>query len=279
MNSAIILMRFSIILLSFLLSYSTLWALSPKKKYDHTPHDLHMVYEKLTIPTNDGFSLNAWYFPSSLGDQLMIISHDGVGNMGDYLERVRILVQYGFSVITYDYRGYGKSSPFKIDPYSYIYKEFYTDFDAVYNFCNVKFHHELIAYGWGIGGGISVSRGYLKDDISGIIADEPFVDFTKLTQQFKKISSIMTLPMDVKNVDYNTLDVVKKEPGKNLRGILYFYCSKNYLFYEEDMRKLLEATNFDFKELYEFTNAERMNNFKVNESEYARQIYAFVMSL
>lgn len=258
---------------------STLLALSPKRTYSHTPHDFRMTYEKLSIASTDNIQLHAWYFPSDLGDQLMIISHDGVGNMGDYLERVRILVNYGFSVVIYDYRGFGQSSDFKINKYQYVYKEFYDDFDAVYDYCEARFHHELIAYGWGIGAGISVARGYQKDDIAGIIADEPFVDFTALKSQFVKINAIMTLPAGIENNDYNVLNVVKGKHGERLRGLLYLHGTKNFLYSTEDMELLLNATTHEFKELYQFDVASRMDNFTVNESEYARQIYAFVLNL
>ncbi|UXX78557.1 alpha/beta hydrolase [Reichenbachiella carrageenanivorans] len=271
-------MRILNLLLLCLLSTSA-FALSPKRTYDRTPHDFHMTYEKLRIPSTNGAELNAWYFPSKLGDQLMVMSHDGVGNIGDYLERVRILVNYGFSVVIYDYRGFGESSDFKINKYQYIYKEFYDDFDAVYNYCEQTFHHELIAYGWGIGAGISLARGYQKEDIAGIIADEPFVDFTALKTKFKNINAVMTLPEGIENNDYNTLNIVKKEPGEKLRGLLFLHGSKNFLYSTEDMELLLEATTLDFKELYQFDLASRMDNFTINESEYARQIYGFVLSL
>jgi len=262
-----------------ILTPSWLMGLSPKRTYDRTPHDLRMKYEKLMIPSTSGSQLKAWYFPSDLGDQLMIISHDGVGNMGDYLERVKILVHYGFSVLIYDYRGFGESSDFKINKYQYIYKEFYDDFDAVYNYAENRFHHELIAYGWGIGAGISVSRGYQKDDIAGIIADEPFVDFTALKKQFIKINAVMTLPSGIENNEFNVLNVVQKEPGKNLRGILYLHGSNNFLYSTAEMENLLQVTSHDFKDLYQFVVASRMDNFTVNESDYAKQIYSFVLNL
>ncbi|MEO9802103.1 MAG: alpha/beta hydrolase [Reichenbachiella sp.] len=272
-------MRLTSLLFLLFLIPSALFALSPKRNYSRTPHDLHMTYEKLSIPSTNNMQLHAWYFPSDLGDQLMIISHDGVGNMGDYLERVRILVNYGFSVVIYDYRGFGQSSDFNIDKYQYIYKEFYDDFDAVYNYCEARFHHELIAYGWGIGAGISLVRGYQKDDIAGIIADEPFVDFTKLKTQFSKINAIMTLPAGIENSSYNALNMVKNQPGEKLRGILYLHGSKNFLYSTDDMELLLASTTLEFTELYQFDVASRMDNFTVNESEYARQIYAFVLNL
>ncbi|MFY0626648.1 MAG: alpha/beta hydrolase [Reichenbachiella sp.] len=238
-----------------------------------------MKFEDVKITTKDGATLQAWYFPSNLGDQLMIISHDGVGNMGDYLERVRILVQYGFSVITYDYRGYGTSSEFNIDKLQYVYKEFFTDFDAVVEYCSNRFHHEIIAYGWGIGGGISITHGFDRHDVTGIICDDPFIDFTILKTKFKEIQAIMKLPSGIEHSDYSTFDVVKGKPGPDLRGVLYLHGDRNYLFSYDDMQNLLDATNLENKELIRFKKSGHMDNFKVNESTYARNIYGFVMNL
>lgn len=255
------------------------WSLNPKKEYTETPHDHRMEHEEISIKTADGLNLNAWYFPSDLGDQLMVISHDGVGNMGDYLERVRILVNYGFSVITYDYRGFGSSSTFEINNYQYVYKEFFDDFDAVIGYCSERFHHDIIAYGWGIGGGISVTHGFDRKDITGIIADDPFIDFTILKEKFIELNTVMVLPDGIEHTDYDTFEVVKSEPGNDLRGILYLHGSRNYLFTESQMQNLLEATNLANKELYSFKASKHMDNFTVNESAYARKIYAFVMNL
>jgi pimeloyl-ACP methyl ester carboxylesterase len=61
----------------------------------------------------------------------VVISGSGDGNMADNLEIVNSFLSAGYNVATYDYRGYGASSDFKIDPDLYIYPQFITDLNAV----------------------------------------------------------------------------------------------------------------------------------------------------
>lgn len=269
----------SLLLLLFFIFHFNAQALSPKKEYKETPHDLRMTFEEYSIATADGATLKAWYFPSTLGDQLMIISHDGVGNMGSYLKRVKALIKYGFSVLIYDYRGYGESSDFAINNLDYVYKEFYNDFDAVYEFSEAKFHHELIAYGWGIGAGISLSRGFTKDNIAGIVADEPFFDFSQMKNQFKNIQGLMQIPTGLEDSNYDTKVALTQEPGKKLRGLLFLHGNKNFLFNRKDIEQLISITNHDYKEIHAFDRSNRMDNFGPNASEYCRAIYAFALNL
>jgi len=255
------------------------FALNPSKTYSRSPHDLHMKYEKLKIKSSSEVILNAWFFPSAAGEQLIIMSHDGVGNMSNYLERIRILVDYGFSVLAYDYRGYGESSDFKIENTNYIYKEFYEDFDAVYNYCVSNYNMPLFAYGWGIGGGISIASGFTKAKLSGIIADDPFVDFEALKRSFKKINAVMHIPPEVQVPELDPIDVVKNQPGNYLGGILFFHGEKNFLVTKSDMKLLYDQVNLENKEVVYFKHASVMDNFSINESEYARKIYGFAINL
>ena len=268
---------FAIFLSAVLSTYCL--ALNPSKTYKTTPHDHQMKFEEINIPTSDGATLHAWFFPTENGDQLMVMSHDGVGNMADYFARVRILVNYGFNVLCYDYRGYGSSSDFSIDRLQYIYTEFFTDFDSVIKYCQNRFNHEIVAYGWGIGAGISIVRGYNKNGIEGIIADDPFVDLIRLKAKFNEIQAVMKIPDEIMNSKYNPFDVVNEEPSMDLRGILYFHGNKNILFTYDEMNRLLDATNLVNKELYAFKVSQRMDNYHINESSYTKRIYAFVMNL
>ncbi|PIB35332.1 hypothetical protein BFP72_07935 [Reichenbachiella sp. 5M10] len=260
-------------------SYSTTWALSPSKTYTTLPHDHHLKYEALTIPTTDGASLQAWYFPAQSGDKIIVMSHDGVENMGAYLARIKLFVKYGFHVMAYDYRGYGHSSSFVINPLQYVYPEFFTDFDAIIDFVSENYQQDIIAYGWGIGAGISITRGYRRPEIQGIVADAPFLDLKRLPHRFEEIHAVMTVPKALFALDYNTLHSVSQPAQPKLRGILYLHGPGNYLFQKSDLLELYQKTLYDRKELYVFEKSGHMDNFTANESEYARQLYMFVINL
>ncbi|MGL1888069.1 MAG: alpha/beta hydrolase [Reichenbachiella sp.] len=266
-------------LLFNLASIGVAFSLSPSKEYQKTPHDFHLDYEEVKISTADNYTLNAWHFDVPHSEYLVIISHDGSGNMGEYLERVRIMIRYGFSVLLYDYRGYGSSQDFSIDPLNYIYKEFYTDLEGAVNYSNQNFDKNLILYGWGIGAGISICKAYQMDNIAGIIADDPFVDVYQLKTTFDKSGVIMTIPDNVLKDEFSPLQCINNASEVELRGIKLFHGNKNYLFRQEDINQLYEAVNIENKELYIFDKARHMDNFTVNESEYAREIYVFITNL
>lgn len=255
------------------------WALKPTKTYDRTPGDHRLDYEELFIPSTNNVQLKAWFFPSMKGNQLIIISHDGVGNMGDYIDRVKKLNEYGFSVLTYDYRGFGESSAFSIDNSVYIYKEFYEDFESIYNYCVANYDMSLFAYGWGIGAGISLTKGFTKPMLSGLILDDPFISFNKLKSAFNSMNAVMKIPSNVDNSAYEPIVAVQDKPGKMLSGVLIFHGKKNYLISEKDISELYDKINLEAKDIYTFRRASMMNNFKVNAAEYARQIYGFAINL
>ena len=79
--------------------------------------------------------MNAWFFElPKKSTNWVVISGSGDGNMGDYLEIVNSFISAGYNVCTYDYRGYGNSSDFTIDPDLFIYPQFITDLNAVLDY-------------------------------------------------------------------------------------------------------------------------------------------------
>ncbi|MBI5863180.1 MAG: alpha/beta fold hydrolase [Planctomycetes bacterium] len=74
------------------------------------PSEAGMEYEEAYITTLDGNRLRTWYLPSRLDRGLVVFSMGAVGSMPCYLYPIRILIANGWSVVLYDYRGFGGSS-------------------------------------------------------------------------------------------------------------------------------------------------------------------------
>lgn len=73
-----------------------------------TPADVGLVYDDLTLRTDDGVRLAAWAVGA--GDNPWIIyCHGNGGNMSDRLGTLQALRGLGVSVLMFDYRGYGRS--------------------------------------------------------------------------------------------------------------------------------------------------------------------------
>src|SRR5579862_7153934 len=107
------------------------FALNPTRDYKATPDDYGMKYKEIIVTTDDNIQLNTWVFnPAKLSKKYIIISASGDGNMSDNIEIAAQFLSDDFNVIMYDYRGYGKSSDFKINPNFYIYSQFQKDLAA-----------------------------------------------------------------------------------------------------------------------------------------------------
>ncbi len=98
--------------------------------------------KKNEITTPDKFKLKSWTFlPSKEADNhtSVVLAYADAGNMSWWLTQATILSQVGFTVVMFDYRGFGESDNFAIDPRMLYYNEFATDLEAVMNFARKKY--------------------------------------------------------------------------------------------------------------------------------------------
>ena len=254
-------------------------ALNPKKEYDTTQFKLNLKYEERKVQTSDGASLNVWYFPSPrITNKVLIISHNGDGNMGDNLKRIKSFMSYGFNVVTYDYRGFGKSSDFAISEDIYLYSEFYDDFEAIYDFTLANFGKKIYLYGWGIGATISITQGYVKPNTYSIVADGSLAQFSDMPGKFKKIGSRMTLAGEVVSNYKDPYTVLGTTPTPNFRGIMLMVGSHDYLFTPGDMELLRDQLKTVNHEILVLDNKRQWDNYRNNPSHYLRKVHHFLVN-
>jgi fermentation-respiration switch protein FrsA (DUF1100 family) len=74
------------------------------------PSEAGMDFEEHTVPTDDGQFLRVWYLPADANRGTVVISPGAVGPMSCYLHTTLLLIQNGWSVVTYEYEGFGGSS-------------------------------------------------------------------------------------------------------------------------------------------------------------------------
>ncbi len=115
----------------------TAGAINPSHTYALTPDSLGLSYAQHTVQTKDGYALNTWiYAPNKENDHdtVLILAYGDAGNMSNYIYFANTFVQKGFTVVTFDYRGFGKSSDFQIKKSNIYHKEFITDLLAIIDF-------------------------------------------------------------------------------------------------------------------------------------------------
>ncbi|MFN7973077.1 MAG: alpha/beta hydrolase [Acidobacteriota bacterium] len=84
----------------------------PDRTVASTPSAVRLDYEDVTFTSADGETLTGFWIPAperpSLGS--VLYCHGNGGNIGHTLRMARLLVDRGFDVLTFDYRGFGRST-------------------------------------------------------------------------------------------------------------------------------------------------------------------------
>ena len=82
----------------------------PDKINYSSPSDLNINYDTFTIKTADNEELHVWKLYGKQEQGIIIQFHGNAQNLTSHYLSVAWLTAHGFSVYTFDYRGYGKSS-------------------------------------------------------------------------------------------------------------------------------------------------------------------------
>lgn len=246
------------------------FALNPSRTYAQLPDSYGMSYEVVKVKTIDGLELNTWHFktPGNKG-RLVLIAHNGEGNMADYISRVSAFTELGYSVVTFDYRGYGESSEFEIDPNMYIYPHFQDDMAAMIDYCTQNISSTLSIYGWGIGAGLGLGIGYNRPGVKQIIADTPFLSMEDLDKRFYAWDEPMEVPFAGYDQRYEPIYTMDLEPYKDIEKISLIVGSNDILFSAKDMQHLQEKRpKLVDKNILVVENPDRKDNFAANTEAY-----------
>ncbi|SFQ37095.1 hypothetical protein SAMN04515668_2123 [Hymenobacter arizonensis] len=110
------------------------FALRPVAAWWAKPDTLGLKYQQLEITTADHVKLTAWLIePSAKAtDQhtTMVVAGGDAYNMSSNIYTAWALADAGYRSLLFDYRGFGHSQAFAIDPQRLYYEEFATDLRA-----------------------------------------------------------------------------------------------------------------------------------------------------
>ncbi len=139
----------------------------------------------LKLTTSDGLRISAVYLPNPAATYTLLYSHGNAEDLGDILPRMLSLQQEGFSVLAYDYRGYGTSEGTPSEAGAY------KDIEAAYAYLIAQGipPGQILVYGRSVGGGPSVYLAAQKP-VGGLILESTFVT------AFRVLTRIPLIPFD-----------------------------------------------------------------------------------
>ena len=270
-------MKKLILVIAVLLVSKTNWALNPSREYKTMPAEYGMTFEEKVIETADKVRLKAWFFkPAAESRKLMVISDDGVGNMADNLELVAQFLSLGYNVLTYDYRGYGQSDDFTINPDFFVYPQFSQDILAVIDYTRKRHVTlELNLYGIGIGAALSIGAGANKTEVRRVIADAPYISLETMKKKItEKEGKDVKMPL-VYDKYYLEPLYAMGEKGKHLYGVMYIVGETDPLIGPDDIKPLVKA-NTGKSSVYKVPGVDNSQNFSSNKNDYFNQIKKFL---
>ena len=162
-----------------------------------------LTYKDVWMPIpNSPAKLHGWWIPASsqakvtlpnepvqiLTSPKVMLYFCGVGrNMGDrnYLSRVAAFQQLGFSVLVFDYRGYGSSKgafPNEL--------QVYEDSQAAWHYLRYQQQippEQIVIYGESLGGAIALDLAIRHPEAGGLIMQSSFTSMSKVIESRKPL--------------------------------------------------------------------------------------------
>lgn len=148
-----------------------------------TPDEIPLDYQQHYVNTLDGNSLRMWYLPAPLDRGVVLLSYGAVGSMPCYLHTARILIANGWSVVLYDYRGFGGSTG------SPNLETLTADLDVMLDWCLENTGHDQVTLmGISLGTIPSIPIAARRSDVvNGVILDSPVV----LSMEVSRFANIL----------------------------------------------------------------------------------------
>lgn len=218
---------FVILLIALFSGIGNCHAIIPDTVYIRKPESMGLIYKNLEVITNDGYKIETWFFPAqsplSEGElrdlngnrrtyetqdetkrPTIIVCNGDAGNMSYFqLYLAKSWTSRGFNVVTFDWRGFGKCSPFAMDRNYLCYTEMLEDYRAVVRTTSEQeevLNGAIAVVGWSTGAYLSMITAYTDDLVNAFVGRSlptDFDDFIPLVMKYKnKTRNELLVPED-----------------------------------------------------------------------------------
>jgi len=133
-----------------------------------------------------GTTIAAFYLPNPQTRYTLLFSHGNAEDIGQVMFFLQPFYDAGFSIMAYDYRGYGTSSGKPSED------GVYSDANATYDYVTQELHlppNQIIAMGRSLGSAAAIHLAATRP-VAGLIAEAPFLS------AFRVLTRIQILPWD-----------------------------------------------------------------------------------
>lgn len=163
----------------FLVSHQGSLIFFPDRALRAEPAHYGLSAESLTLATAGGINLRGWWIRGA-GRTALLYFHGNAGNIGDRLERTKLLVsELGLDVFLVDYRGYGASDGTPTEA------GLYADGLAVYDAARARGFpaSRIIPFGESLGGAVALETA-IRKPCAALILEAPFLSVAAMARRY-----------------------------------------------------------------------------------------------
>jgi fermentation-respiration switch protein FrsA (DUF1100 family) len=199
----------------------------PDPNWILTPRRLGLEAEEVHLRPGPEVQLHAWFFPLPNPLATLLFCHGNAGNVSHRLENVYYLLQTGFQVLLFDYRGYGHSSGQPSEEGLYR--------DAVAAWTHLVERPDTasaprIIFGRSLGGAVAIELA-TRVQAGGLIVESTFTSIRTLARL------VLSLPMPELPIKYDSLSKI----GRLRMPLLAIHGVRDELIPYADGQDLFEA--------------------------------------
>ena len=186
----------------------------PKQGLDKNPNNIGIEYENINLSYEQN-NIHGWYIKNNnnnnpnIKDYVILFFHGNAGNISFRLNYIKKYYEIGFSMLFYDYPGFGLSEGTPNE------ENCVNTGKLFYNFLknSKKYKHDnIIFYGESIGGAISANLAD-KLNIKHLILQSTFTDIKNIIHN---LSINNYLNLIINNIGFETLNYIKNRYKKNV---------------------------------------------------------------
>ena len=237
----------------------------PEPHWWATPADIGLEADEVRLVPEPGVQLHAWFFPRPEPLATLLFCHGNAGNASHRLENVYYLVETGFQVLLFDYRGFGHSSGQPSE------EGLYRDAEAAWAHLVGRGDTEgapRIIFGRSLGGAVAVDLTTRVDTGDGLIVESTFTSVRTLARH------IFGLPLSELPVKYDSLSKI----GRIAMPLLAIHGERDELIPYADGQTLYQAAP-EPKAWYPIPGAGHNDTYVVGGEAYLQRLAAFAASV
>lgn len=141
-----------------------------------TPADAGLEFRELELATSDGVRLHAWLLEARAPRGVVLVCHGNAGSIEQRIEHGSAFVSMGWSVLLFDYRGYGRSTGSPSEEGTY------RDAEAAYDWlvgAGGQSGARIVVYGESLGAGVAIELARRRP-VDGVVAESAFTSLADL---------------------------------------------------------------------------------------------------